>query len=291
MRALIDPHDEDLTVEEQCDVLGLARSSYYYKPIPEKEENLLLMKRIEEIHYRYPEYGYRKVFEVLQREDYKVGEKKIERLWSRLGYRSNLPGPNLSKPGVILERHSYLLNGMWIQAPNQVQSTDITFIPLPNGFVYLATVVDWYSRYTLSWELSNSLSVEFCIRALEKAFQTAVPEYFNADQGSQFTSEIFIGLLKANGVKISFDGRGRAIDNIYQERSWWSLKHEKIYPGCYESVTEVRQAIEEYYKYFNNERPHQALLYATPNEIYHGITPKHCRGEYKGFKVKEAKKR
>jgi putative transposase len=290
MRALIDPKHVGLTIEEQCEVLGLCRSSYYYKPVPEKEENLVLMKKMEEIHYEHLDYGYRKVFEELRRKGCVVGEKKIERLWKRLGYRSILPGPNLSKAGPCAKIYPYLLNGMWIRAPNQVFSTDITFIPLPGGFLYLATVIDWYSRYVLSWELSNSLHIDFCIRVLEKALDIAIPDYFNTDQGSQFTSEAFVGILKAKGINISFDGKGRAIDNIYQERSWWSLKYERIYPGCYETVEEVRRAVGEYYKHFNERRPHQALLYATPNEIYHGISPKHCRGKYEGFKVKEAKR-
>ena len=290
MRTLIEPAYLDLTIAEQCDVLGLCRSSYYYEPIGETVENLALMRRIEELHYEWPEYGYRKIHSVLHREGIKVNEKKIERLWKKLGFRSTLPGPSLSKPGASKPFYPYLLNGMRIEKPNQVFSTDITFIPLLQGFVYLASVIDWYSRYVLSWELSNTLTVDFCLRALEKALEIAIPKYFNTDQGSQFTSEVFIGLLEANGIKISFDGQGRAIDNIYQERSWWSLKYEKIYPGCYENVLEVRRAIEEYYKHFNDRRPHQALLYATPNEIYHGVAPKHCRGKYEGFKVKEAKK-
>jgi putative transposase len=225
MRALIDPKNKKLTIEEQCDVLRLARSSFYYKHVPEKEDNLRLMKRIEEIHYANQEYGYRKVFEILRRDGWLIGEKKVERLWKILGYRSNLPPPNLSKPSAFAEKYPYLLNGMWILRPKQVYSTDITFLPLPGGFVYLATVVDWYSRATLSWEISNTLSVDFCIAALEKAFEMGVPEYFNTDQGSQFTSEAFVRLLKNKGVQISLDGRGRAIDNIYQERSWWSLKY------------------------------------------------------------------
>lgn len=208
MRVLIDPNHKELTVEQQCETLGLPQSSYYYRPIPEKQENLLLMKRVEEIHYENPDYGYRKVFEVLRREGHLIGEKKIERLWRRLGYRSQLPGPNLSRPGSSVEIYPYLLNGMWIKAPNQVFSTDITFIPLPAGFLYLATVVDWYSRYVVSWELSNTLHVDFCLRVLEKALEVAIPEYFNTDQGSQFTREAFTRILKAGGVNISFDGRG-----------------------------------------------------------------------------------
>lgn len=288
MRSLIEPKHPRLSIEAQCKALGLPKSSYYYSPIGETRENLQLMQRMEDLHYEYPAYGYRKAHAHLRREGAKVNEKKIERLWRALGFRSILPRPSLSKPSKFHEHYPYLLNGMWIDKPNQVFSTDITFIPLVNGFIYLVTVTDWFSRYTLSWELSNTLSVDFCLAALEKAFERAIPTYFNTDQGSQFTSAAFIEALKKRSVTISFDGVGRAIDNVYQERSWWSLKHEKLHPGGCSTVTEAYAAIGEYYAYFNSSRPHQALLYATPNEIYCGITPKWSKGEYKGFKVKEA---
>lgn len=290
-RSLIEPHHPKLTIEDQCEALDLPRSSYYYSPVIESEENLTLMKRIEELHYENPEYGYRKIHATLQREGVKVNEKKIERLWSKLGFKSILPIPCLSKPAASHQHYPYLLNELWITHPNQVFSTDITFIPVARGFVYLVTVTDWYSRYTLSWELSNSMTVDFCVIALEKALKIAVPIYFNTDQGSQFTSNAFIEILRAHSIKISMDGKGRAIDDVYQERSWWALKYEKIYPNRYETVKEVWSGIDEYYRHFNCERPHQALLYATPHEIYHGISPKYSQGEYKGFEVKKAKRR
>jgi putative transposase len=288
MRALIETDHPVLSIEKQCEAIGLARSSYYYEPIAETKENMNLMRRIEELHYELPEYGYRKIHAQLRREGFSPNEKKIERLWSNLGFRSILPRPNLSKPGNQVVIYPYLLNGMWIERPNQVFSTDITFIPLPKGYIYLATVTDWFSRFTLSWELSNTLSVDFCLRALEKALGIGIPCYFNTDQGSQFTSAAFVDILKKNQIKISFDGKGRAIDNIYQERSWWSLKYERLYPACCSGVQETFRVVKEYYDHFNHRRPHQALLYATPYEIYHGIPPKHSKGLYKGFKVKEA---
>jgi len=290
LRVLIEPEHGMLSIEEQCDVLGFCRSSYYYKPIPESKEDLVLMKRIEELHYEYLEYGYRKVYAQLRRDGLPVNEKKVERLWSRLGFHSSLPKPQLSKKGKEVPSYPYLLNGMWIGRANQVFSTDITFIPVSKGFVYLVTVVDWFSRYVLSWELSNTLSVDFCIRAVERALEIAIPEYFNTDQGSQFTSEVFVSMLQRHNIKISFDGKGRAIDNIYQERGWWSLKYEKLYTACCDTVPEVMKAITEYYRHFNLYRPHQALLYAVPSEIYHGVTPRYAKGKYEGFKVKEAKK-
>jgi putative transposase len=248
------------------------------------------MRKMEEMHYEQPEYGYRKIYANLRREGFNVSEKRIERLWSKLGFLSILPRRNLSKPAASHPYYPYLLDGLWIGNPNQVFSTDITFLPMANGFVYLTTVTDWFSRFILSCELSNTMTVDFCSAALEKALQYACPEYFNMDQGSQFTSAAFLGILQQRGIKISMDGRGRCIDNVYQERGWWSLKYEKIYLHRYETVRELRAGVDEYIKHFNHSRPHQALLYATPNEIYHGIKPKYSEGEYKGFQVKKAKR-
>jgi putative transposase len=287
---LIESDHPTLSVEAQCEALGLSRSSYYYIPILESEETLILMKRMEEMHYEQPEYGYRKIYANLRREGVNVSEKRIERLWSKLGFLSMLPRRNLSKPTASHPHYPYLLDGLWIGTPNQVFSTDITFLPMANGFVYLTTVTDWFSRFILSRELSNTMTVDFCSAALEKALQRACPEYFNMDQGSQFTSTAFLGILQQRGIKISMDGRGRCIDNVYQERGWWSLKYEKIYLHRYETVRELRVGVDEYIEHFNHSRPHQALLYATPNEIYHGIKPKYSKGEYKGFKVKKAKR-
>jgi putative transposase len=287
---LIEPNHPKLSVEAQCEALGLQRSSYYYAPIPESPETLTLMKRIEELHYAQPEYGYRKIHVELRREGLNTNEKRIERLWRKLGFLSVLPRKNLSKPAPSHPHYPYLLNGLWIGAPNQVFSIDITFLPLVNGFVYLVTVTDWFSRYMVARELSNTMTVDFCLSALEKALQYACPEYFNMDQGSQFTSAAFLGVLQQRGIKISMDGKGRCIDNVYQERGWWSLKYEKIYLYRYETVRELRAGVDDYIEHFNHNRPHQGLLYATPNEIYHGIKPKYSKGEYKGFEVKKARK-
>ena len=286
---LIEPNHPTMSVEAQCEALGLPRSSYYYVAMEESEDTLILMRRIEELHYNHPEYGYRKVHADLRREGFDVNEKKIERLWKILGFLSILPRENLSKPSASHLCYPYLLNGLWIGAPNQVFSTDITFLPLVKGFVYLATVMDWFSRYILSREISNTMTVDFCLTALEKALQKACPEYFNTDQGSQFTSAAFLELLQRRGIKISMDGKGRCIDNVYQERGWWSLKYEKVYLHRYETVKELRAGVDEYIEHFNHHRPHQALLYATPNEIYHGISPKYSKGSYTGFEVKKAK--
>lgn len=285
---LIEHNHPTLSIEAQCETLGLPRSSYYYSPIAESAETLMLMRRTEEIHYEHPEYGYRKIYACLRREGFGVNEKRVERLWRKLGFSSLLPRKSLSKPSLLHPHCPYLLNGLWIGAPNQVYSTDITFLPLEKGFVYLVTVTDWFSRYILSREISNTLTVDFCLIAVERALQRACPEYFNMDQGSQFTSTAFLGLLRQYGIKISMDGKGRCIDNVYQERSWWSLKYEKIYLHRYETVRELCAGVDEYFEHFNHKRPHEALLYATPHEIYHGITPKHSKGQYKGFGVKKA---
>jgi putative transposase len=290
-RSLIELGHPKLDIKAQCEALDLSRSSYYYAPIRETEENLRLMKRMEEMHLETLAYGYRKVYVELRKEGYDVNEKRIERLWTLLGFRSILPGPNLSKPGEAREHYPYLLNGLWIDKPYQVFSADITYIPVKKGFIYLVSITDWFSRSVLSWEVSNTLCVDFCIRALEKALEKGVPVYFNTDQGSQFTSTAFIEVLRKHSIKISMDGVGRCIDNIYQERGWWALKYEKIYPGCYETVPGVVRAIDEYYPYFNCKRPHQALLYATPYEVLHGIKPQFSKGKYVGFKVKEANRK
>jgi len=289
-RMLIDPNYPGLSIEAQCEALGLSRSSYYYAPIPASEENIALMKRVEEIHYDRPEYGYRKIHATLRREGIKVNEKRIERLWTELGFQSILPKKNLSQPSPQHAKYSYLLNGMWIGAPNQVFSTDITFLPMVKGFVYLATITDWFSRFVLSYEISNTLTVDFCLAALERALKIARPKYFNMDQGSQFTSTAYLEILERHGIKISMDGKGRCIDNIYQERSWWSLKYEELYPNPPAGVPAVWKQTESYYLHFNQTRPHEALLYATPHEIYYGITPKYSKGLYSGFEVKRAKK-
>lgn len=288
-RLLIESNHPGLSILAQCETLGLAKSSYYYTLVPESIINLSLMKRIEEIHYQYPAYGYRKVHADLRREGYQINEKRIERLWKLLGYCSLLPKPNLSQPTKSHPIYPYLLNDMWIVRPNQVFSSDITFIPTINGFVYLVMVIDWFSRYILSWEISNTMSEHFCLEALENALLKAVPEYFNTDQGSQFTGDKFLKKLLFHSIKISMDGRGRAIDNVYMERGWWSLKYEDIYLKQYEQVPELIRGISNYVNYFNTKRPHQGLRYATPYEIYNEITPKYSRGKYMGFKVKCAK--
>ena len=287
---LIDPKYSSLSIEAQCEALGLSRSSYYYAPIAESSASLILMRRIEEIHYEHPEYGYRKIHAQLRREDLCVNEKRIERLWSKLGFLSTLPRKSLSTPSKEHSSYPYLLNGLWIDSPNKVFSTDITFLPLAKGFVYLVTVMDWFSRYILSREISNTMTTDFCLVALERALRIARPEYFNTDQGSQFTSHAFLNLLQKWEIKISMDGGGRCIDNVYQERGWWSLKYEKIYLHRYEAVRELLIGVDEYIDHFNHTRPHQALLYATPNEIYHGIVPKYSKGKYTGFEVKNAKR-
>lgn len=237
-----------------------------------------------------PSCGYKKAHAHLRRNGYVVNVKRVARLWEVLGFRSILPRKNLSKASPEHRVYPYLLNGMWITRPNQVFSCDITFLPVKGGFVYLVMVVDWFSRYILSWEISNTMTAHFCIIALEKAIQNTIPEYFNTDQGSQFTSNRFLAILEDQSIQISMDGKGRAIDNVYIERAWWSLKYEKIYLYQYENVKELVGAVTEYVQFFNTERPHQALLYATPHEIYHKIAPKYSKGIYIGFKVKCAKR-
>jgi len=288
-RLLVDPNYPNLSITAQCNALGFSRSSFYYDPKPETLQNLILMRRIEELHYALPDLGYRRIHANLRREGYDINDKRVKRLWRVMGFESILPKKNLSKPDLSHLKYPYLLNGMTVFRPNQIFSSDITFLPTSSGFVYLVIIMDWYSRYILSWEISNTISSHFCIEALKRALKIASPEYFNTDQGSQFTSHDFLNVLKALPIKISMDGKGRAIDNVYLERGWWSLKYEKIYLNEYKTVLALTKAVAEYVDYYNARRPHQALLYATPQEIYHGITPKYSKGIYHGFEVKRAK--
>lgn len=242
------------------------------------------------MHYQQPEYGYRKIYAELRKENFMVNEKKIERLWHQLGFSAILPRRNLSKPDSKHPRYPYLLNELWIGAPNQVFNTEITFLPLANGFIYLVTIADWYSRFVKARELSNTMTVDFCLAALEKALKIANPEYFNIDQGSQFTSSAFIKFLEQRGIKISMDGKGRCIWQCLSGKSLVVIKVWKnLFTSLWDSKPELCREVDEYIEHFNYKRPHQSLLYATPYEIYLRIKPKFSKGDYKGFKVKEAK--
>ena len=262
-RLWIDPHHSELSVQRQCELLGLPRSTYYYQPRPESAENLRLMRRLDELYLNCPFFGSRRMAVTLG-----VNRKRMQRLMVILGIEAHYPKPNLSRPAPGHEVYPYLLRGVSIERPNQVWSTDITYIPMRAGFLYLVAVMDWFSRFVLSWELSNTMETGFCLAALESAFRFGQPEIWNSDQGSQFTAAEFLAPLKKRNISISMDGRGRALDNVFIERLWRSLKYELIYPGDFASGAELRPALDRYFHFYNQRRPHQALGYRTPAELF-----------------------
>lgn len=274
-----------LSITEQCDALGLSRSSYYYQPVPTDPNTLALMRCIDELYLKNPSHGYRRIHADLLELGYKIGDKLVLSLMRQMGIQSILPKKKLSISDKEHKKYPYLLSGMKIARPNQVWSTDITFIPMLQGFLYLVAIIDWYSRCILSWELSNSLDVNFCLVALRRALKTARPDYFNMDQGSQFTSHAFLDVLKTQGINISMDGKGRAIDNVIIERFWWSLKYENVYPNCYASVPLAIDGIGKYCHFYSNERRHSSLHYLPPYEVYTSPEAAAERG-YSGFIVK-----
>ena len=248
-------------------MLGVNRSGLYYEPAGENEENLRLMRLLDEQYTRTPFYGSRKMTEWLVAEGYPVNRKRVTRLMELLGIEAVYPKPKLSQPGEDHRIYPYLLGGTTVDRVNQVWSTDITYIRMAQGFVYLVAVMDWFSRFVLSWSLSLTLEVEFCVEALKRALRRGRPDIFNSDQGSQFTSEKFTGELAGRQIAISMDGRGRCMDNIFVERLWRSLKYEEVYLKDYASVTEARAGIAGYFRFYNHERLHQSLDYRTPAAI------------------------
>jgi putative transposase len=229
------------------------------------------MRRIDEIYTAHPYYGYRRITAALQREGDAINEKRIRRLMKAMGIEGIHPKPRLSMPGKQQHKYPYLLRGVEIERKDQAWSTDITYIPTKKGFLYLVGIMDWFSRYVLSWELSNSLDDSFCIEALDRALTGNKPEIFNSDQGSQFTGKRFTAVLEGAGIQISWDGRGRALDNVFIERLWRSLKYEEVYTNCYETAQDAILGISKYMEFYNKRRPHQSLGYKTPYEVYLGV--------------------
>jgi putative transposase len=239
------------------------RSTYYYAPQPESTENLRLLRQLDQLYLDRPFFGSRRMAVTLG-----VNRKRIQRLMRIVGIEAHYPKPHLSRPLAGHELYPYLLRGVSIERPNQVWSTDITYIPLRGGFLYLVAVMDWFSRFVLSWELSNTMEIGFCVAALDAAFRFGQPEIWNSDQGSQFTSADFLAPLKRRGISISMDGRGRALDNVFIERLWRSLKYELIYPGDFTSGADLLPALDRYFRFYNHQRPHQALGYRTPADLF-----------------------
>lgn len=258
----------EVSIRRQCELLGVNRAGLYYEPAGESEQNLLLMRLMDEQYTRAPFYGSRRMTAWLATRGFEVNRKRISRLMELMGIEAVYPRPQLSQPGEGHRIYPYLLRGVTVERVNQVWSTDITYIRMAHGFVYLVAVMDWFSRFVLSWSLSLTMEIDFCIAALKSALRRGRPEIFNSDQGSQFTSEKFTAELDAKEIAISMDGRGRCMDNIFIERLWRSLKYEEVYLKDYESVEEARCGIARYFRFYNQERLHQSLDYQTPATIY-----------------------
>lgn len=269
---LVRENDKQLSIKRQCELLDMPRSMYYYEPAMEDELNLLLMNIMDEIYTKYPFYGSPKLCESVKRLGYEINIKRIKRLMAKMGISAIYPCPNTSKRNRDHKIYPYLLRGLPVKSPNQVWAADITYIRMNKGFMYLMAIIDWYSRYVIAWELSNTLDSSFCKEALNRALQKGMPNIFNSDQGVQFTDKEFTEILLSSGVQISMDSVGRATDNVFVERLWRSLKYEDIYIKGYESVQDLIRGLAVYFDFFNNERPHQSLGYKTPKEIYLGTS-------------------
>ena len=265
---MIDP-EHKLSVSRQAKLLNISRSAIYYRPRPICDIDLMLMRRIDELHLNYPFAGSRMLRDMLSQQGLEVGRRHVRTLMRRMGIEALYRKPNTSKPGPGHKIYPYLLRGLAITRPNQAWAMDISYIPMARGFVYLAAVIDWFSRRVLAWRLSITMDTSFCIEALDEALSLhGKPEIFNTDQGSQFTSEAFTGRLKDEGIPISMDGRGRWADNVFVERLWRSLKYEHVYLHAYESVGEARDKIGRYFEFYNCRRPHSSLGAQTPDQVY-----------------------
>jgi putative transposase len=266
---MIEPAHPELSVQRQCALLELPRSTFYHRAKPEADTNLALMRVIDETYLAYPFFGSRQMTRWLRRQGHTVNRKRVRRLMAAMGLEAIYRRPNLSRRAAAHPVYPYLLRDLAVTRPNQVWATDITYIPVQGGYVYLCAVIDWHSRYVLAWELSNTLDAAFCVRAVRRAMERhGKPEIFNTDQGCQFTSAEFTQPLLAAGVRLSMDGKGRCLDNVFVERLWRSLKYEEVYLKRYESVIAAHAQIATYLRFYNEKRPHSAHGQATPAEIY-----------------------
>jgi putative transposase len=257
-----------ISVRRQCELIGLNRSTLYYEAATESELNLELMRLMDEQYTRTPFYGWPRMTAWLQRQGYEINPKRVRRLLQKMGLQAIYPGPRTSTRNGEHRVYPYLLRGLEIVRPNQVWSADITYVPLRQGFMYLVAIIDWFSRYVLGWELSNTLETHFCIAAVRQALRGGQPEIFNTDQGAQFTALAFTSTLELAGIRISMDGRGRALDNVFVERLWRSVKYEDIYIKRYETVPALEVGLQNYFLFYNQERVHQSLDYRTPAEVH-----------------------
>lgn len=268
-RELIDKGHPVLSIRHQCNLLDLNRASLYYEPVPVSSDTLQIMNRIDEIYTKHPFYGSRKIKFALNDEGYTIGRERVQKLMREMGICAIYPKPKLSKRQPGHRVYPYLLSDYQVVGPNQVWSSDITYIRLSHGFLYLVAIIDWYSRYVMSWRLSNSLDTDFCIEALEEALQHGCPMIFNTDQGSQFTSKEFTGALEKRKIRISMDSKGRALDNIFVERLWRSVKYEEVYIKGYQTGLDAKEGLISYFLFYNNERYHQSLGYKIPQQVHY----------------------
>ena len=267
--ALVDPAEPALSIVAQCQLLKVARSTLYYRPVPIGAEELALMRRIDELHLAYPFYGSRRLAAALRRDGWSVNRKRVKRLMQVMALETIYQKPSTSQPHPDHKVYPYLLRGLAIDRANQVWCADITYIPMAKGFVYLVAVMDWFSRRVLAWRVSISMDTSFCVAALQEALERyEQPDIFNTDQGAQFTSTEFLAELEARGVRVSMDGKGRYLDNIFIERLWRSLKYEEVFIKAYGSVSEARRSIGDWLAFYNDVRVHQALNYRTPREVF-----------------------
>jgi putative transposase len=270
---MIDP-SHGLALSRQAQLLNISRGSFYYQPRPVSAGDLAIMRRIDELHLEYPFAGSRMLRDLLNREGIEVGRRHVATLMKRMGIAALYRRPNTSKPAPDHRIYPYLLRGLKVERPNQVWAMDITYIPMARGFVYLCAVVDWFSRRVLAWRLSITMEAAFCVEALKEALaEHGRPEIFNTDQGSQFTGAEFTGVLIANAVAISMDGKGAWRDNVFVERIWRSVKYEEVYLHAYDSVGEARSSIGRYLDFYNRRRPHSSLDRKTPDEAYFALLP------------------
>jgi putative transposase len=276
-RALVSPYGTPLSISRQCALIGLNRSTYYLAPATESAENLRL---IDEQYLKTPFYGSRRMTAFLGRHGEAVNRKRVRRLMAVMGLEGLHPRPRTTVAAPDARAYPYLLRDRVLTRVDEVWSSDITYVPMRRGFMYLTAVIDWYSRYVLSWRLSNTLDGGFCLEALDEALQRGRPEIFNTDQGSQFTSREYTGRLEEAGVAVSRDGRGRALDNVFVERLWRSVKYEDIYIKDYDRVSELESGLTAYFRFYDEERPHQSLGYQTPGEVYRAGVHRAIGGEW-----------
>jgi putative transposase len=268
---MIELNNPSLSVRRQCELIGLNRSTLYYRQAKESELNLRLMRLIDEEYTRRPFYGRPRLTAYLRRLGYEINPKRVRRLMQRMGLEAIYPRPRTTVASASHKKYPYLLRELEISRPNQVWSAGITYVPMIMGFMYLMAIIDWYSRYVIDWELSNTLDSDFCVLALRRALVSSRPEIFNTDQGVQFTAQSFTSTLEETGIRISMDGRGRALDNIFIERLWRSVKYEDIYLKEYVDVSALEAGLDSYFGFYNQERLHQSLSYRTPAEVHFGL--------------------